>query len=160
MKTTMFALSILFLISAVSFSDQPIPRESAEGEIASMTWLAGDWIQDGFEAHYTNPEGEKIFSISRYFKDGECVFFELEKFEIQDGVVVVVPYPKGKESVPFRLQDSYDPRAKKAAFTNPDHDWPTQLSYELVSPDNLLILVSGMQNGKMRIERFDLTRKK
>ena len=127
MKKTMLAWSLFFMIFSIYFSEQPDPHSSAEEEIASMTWLAGDWIQDGFEAHYTNPEGGKIFSISRYFKDGKCVFFELEKFEVQGGIVVVVPYPKGTESVPFKLQNP-DASVNKAIFANPDHDWPTQIS--------------------------------
>ena len=44
MKKTLLVWSLFFLIFSISFSEQQDPRSSAEEEIASMTWLAGDWI--------------------------------------------------------------------------------------------------------------------
>ena len=126
-----------------------------QADISALNWLSGDWEMEGFKAHYTTPEGGQIFSISRYFKDGKVTFFELEHFYTKDGVIVVNPYPKGDRSVVFKITN-FDPAVKKAVFQNPEHDWPTEISYERTSDDRLYIQVSGLQDGKMRVEKFDL----
>jgi hypothetical protein len=145
-------LTLLFLlISCVGIAQSP------QQDIDSLSWLSGEWEMEGFKAHYTSPEGGQIFSVSRYFKDGNLTFFEFEQFQMKDGSLHVTPYPKGEKSDSFRLVNS-DPNLKKAVFQNPEHDWPQELSYERISNDRLLILVSGSQNGKMRVERFDLKR--
>ncbi len=140
---------LLITSSAIAESPQP--------DVASLSWLSGEWEMEGFKAHYTTPEGGQIFSVSRYFKDGKVSFFEFEHFYIKEGDLFVTPYPKGEKSDAFKLVN-FDPAVKKAVFQNPDHDWPKELSYERISEDRLLILVSGPQDGTMRIEKFDLKR--
>jgi hypothetical protein len=144
-----FMMLILVLFSSLTFSD------SNQADISALSWLAGNWEMEGFKAHYTTPEGGQIFSISRYFKDGKVTFFELEHFYTKDGVIVVNPYPKGDRSVIFKIAN-FDPAVKKAVFQNPEHDWPTEISYERTSEDRLFIQVSGPQDGKKRVEKFDL----
>ena len=140
---------ICMLFSVLAFAG---PEQA---DISALSWLSGDWEMEGFKAHYTTPEGGQIFSISRYFKDGKVTFFELEHFYTKDGVIVVNPYPKGDRSVVFKITN-FDPAVKKAVFQNPEHDWPTEISYERTSDDRLYIQVSGLQDGKMRVEKFDL----
>jgi hypothetical protein len=141
-------LVVIFLL----FSSFAMAQHS---DISALNWLAGDWEMEGFKAHYTTPEGGEIFSISRYFKDGKLTFFEVEHFFTQDGTIVLNPYPKGQKSVIFKIAN-FDPKMKKAVFQNPEHDWPTEISYERTADDRLYIQVSGPQDGKMRVEKFDL----
>jgi len=132
---------------------------TADEQLASLIWLSGTWYSDEFEAHYTTPGGGMMFSISKFMEDGKAVYFDFERIQVIDGVVVLTPYPGGKESVPFRLA-GYDPKVKKAIFKNPEHDFPKQLQYELVGPDDLVIQVSGTQDGKEATMRFELKRRK
>ena len=140
---------LFLLISSFVIADSP------KHDIHALSWLSGEWEMEGFKAHYTSPEGGQIFSVSRYFKDANLTFFEFEQFHMKDGSLHVTPYPKGEKSDSFKLVN-FDPNIKKAVFQNPEHDWPKELSYERVSDDRLLILVSGPQNGKMRVEKYDL----
>lgn len=149
-KVTMRILTLVLLLIS-SF----VIAESPKQDIAALSWLSGEWEMEGFKAHYTSPEGGQIFSVSRYFKDGKVTFFEFEQFHMEHDSVFVTPYPKGEKSDSFKLVN-FDPNVKKAVFQNPEHDWPKELSYERISEDRLLILVSGPENGKMRVERFDL----
>ena len=143
------------LILAFLLISSSVIAESPQPDIASLSWLSGEWEMEGFKAHYTTPEGGQIFSVSRYFKDSKLSFFEFEHFYTNEGELFVTPYPKGEKSDSFKLVN-FDPAVKKAVFQNPEHDWPKELSYERVSDDQLLILVSGPEGGKMRVEKFDL----
>ena len=62
-------------------------------------------------------------------------------------IIILTPYPGGKQSVPFELVD-FDPVAKKAKFENLEHDFPTDITYELIETGKLKITVAGPQNGK------------
>jgi hypothetical protein len=127
--------------------------------ITNLRWLEGDWQNDSFRAIYSNSEGEMILSISKEFDKGDLVFYEFEKFEATDSSVILTPYPFGKKSVSFTLID-YNPDSTRAIFENKTHDFPTRISYELMSPDNLLILVSGVEDNKPITYRYDLKRKR
>lgn len=140
---------VFLLLSSFSFA------KPEQADISALSWLSGNWEMEGFKTHYTTPEGGEIFSISRYFKDGKVTFFEFEHFYTKDGVILLNPYPKGQKSVVFKIAN-YDPAIKKAIFQNPEHDWPTEISYERTAEDRLYIQVSGLQDGKMRVEKFDL----
>jgi hypothetical protein len=73
--------------------------------------------------------------------------------------VVLTPYPEGKESsVTFRLTD-FDQKTRRALFENPEHDFPTKISYQRVAEDSLTILVSGPgKDGKEKVIRYGLGR--
>src|SRR5262245_39917002 len=144
---------VFILVSSFTVAELPSP------DLTALSWLCGEWEMEGFKAHYSSTEGGQIFSVSRYFKDGKLTFFEFEHFHLENGTLFVTPYLKGEKSDSFRLVN-FNPDIKKAVFQNPEHDWPKELSYERVSEDRPLILVSGPQDGKMRIERFDLKRAK
>ena len=146
-------IAILIFLCSITFGS------TQSHDISALNWLSGNWEMDGFKAHYTTPEGGQIFSVSRYFKDEKVTFFEFEHFFMKDGSIFVNPYPKGEKSVIFKITN-FDPAIKKAVFQNPEHDWPTQLSYERKSDDRLFIEASGLQDGKMRVETFDLNRSK
>lgn len=142
----------LFLLCAAG----PCLGQSGEGRILpTLDWLAGHW--EGtfgghfFETHYTSPDGGMILSVSKQIRRGRVSLFEMEQFVERAGEVVLTPYPFGKASRDlFRLVD-YDSSIKKAKFVSPEHDFPTEISYELVSADRLRIVVAGL-SGERRVE--------
>lgn len=131
--------------------------DAADEQLASLSWLAGTWRSDEFEATYTTPHGGMILSASKFMQEGKAVYMDFERIQVIDGVVTLTPYPGGKESVPFKLT-GYDAKVKKAVFRNPEHDFPTELRYELASQDNLVIHVAGMQEGKETVMKIDMRR--
>lgn len=126
--------------------------------IMQLKWLEGEWSSDSFSAIYSSPEGGIIMSISKEFDKGELVFFEFETIIATDSLVALTPYPYGSKSVHFTLVE-YDPDSTKAVFENKAHDFPTRISYELISPNNLLIIVSGIESDKPVEIRYDLIKK-
>ena len=97
--------------------------------------------------------------MSKYTANGMAVEFEFERFTEKDGAVVLTPYPDGKESpATFRLTD-LDQKTRRAVFENPEHDFPTKISYQRVAGDSLTILVSGPgKDGKDKVIRYELGR--
>jgi hypothetical protein len=128
---------------------------------SDLSWLEGTWrgrvgARD-FETRYTGPEGGVVLSASKYIAKSKVTGFEFERFEEKDGHVVLTPYPDGKESpATFRLTD-FDQKTRRAVFENPEHDFPTKISYQRVAGDRLTMLVSGPgKDGKEKVIRYEL----
>jgi uncharacterized protein DUF6265 len=142
----------------------PPPRFPASPpSIHDLAWLEGTWrgvIGDrDFEARYSGADGGQVLSASKYMKEGKAAGFEFERFEEQGDSLVLTPFPEGKSSVTFRLAE-LDPKARRAVFENPDHDFPTRISYERVANDRLTILVSGPgEDGSEQVLSYALKRK-
>lgn len=140
--TKLLPIAFILMAAAICTGDDNMLKP----DISTLAWLEGDWSGDfegnPFTCHYSSPEGGVILSISKEFPEGQPCFIEFEKFEQTDSGIVMTPYPNGKQSVPFTLID-YDPAIKKAKFANYEHDFPTEIIYELVEPNKMLIIVAG-----------------
>jgi hypothetical protein len=151
---------LLFLFSSAAQLPRRLP---APPSIRDLSWLEGTWrgeIGDRtFEARYTGTDGGQVLSASKYIKDGNAAGFEFERFEQQGDSLVLTPFPEGKSSVTFRLAE-LDPKGKRAVFENPDHDFPTRISYQRIASDRLTILVSGPgEDGNEQVLTYALKKK-
>lgn len=133
--------------------------------VAELSWLAGRWrgttpAGRTLETTYTTPEGGVLLGTSKeYSLEGRCVFFDLEHFALQDGVLTLTPHPAGKRSRDSFPLVAFDRVARRATFANRAHDWPQQFVYERVSEQRLLIVLSGPDpQGGDRIETYELQR--
>ena len=149
----------MIMISVTNLSAET--GDSVVVSIDDLAWLAGDWRGDfegnPFECHYTTPQGGVILSVSKEFQGENRCFAEFEKFEAKDSGLILTPYPGGRQSVPFILVD-YNPDFKKAKFENKEHDFPTDITYEITEPDKMLITVAGSQDGKRLELKVNLVR--
>lgn len=158
MRSNLIVGIVLMSMAGSAFAGDP---DSSLAILESLNWLAGDWTGElagnRFECHYTTPEGGAILSTSKEFgEDGSC-FIEFEKFEPVNGAVTLTPYPGGEKSVGFILSD-YDPLVKKARFVNPDHDFPTEITYALDGADKMIITVAGPGKQGAREFKINLSR--
>jgi len=133
-----------------------------EEQIASLDWLTGHWKSGAFEAIYAPPSGGMVLSLSRqYDTTGRVIFFEFERISIEQGVVVLCPYPGGEQSPSTFPLVTCEPSARRVTFANPGHDWPTHFVYESPSSDTLHIRLSGPESAEgdaQRVLDFWLTR--
>ena len=140
-------------------------EEPREARVSDLAWLAGSWKGEirgagkttHFEAHYSTPAGGVILSVSKAFGDGgeHLSWFEFERFEVRDGHLQVTPYPDGRPSVSFRLVE-HDREARKAVFANPDHDYPTRITYQRTEDRRLILTVEG-ETEEARVMEFRLS---
>jgi len=126
-----------------------------------LDWLAGTWSGDmwggRFVAHYTTPEGGMIISHSRLLLDGMVSFYEFEVFELQGESVHFQPFPGGEPAEGLTLT-THDQAARRAVFENPDKDFPTQITFERVADDQLVITLSDPHGWSGQVEVFELFR--
>ena len=157
MKRTILLALFLGPVTVLAAAPGSAP---ANVRIEDLSWLAGSWSGEvrgaapgtRFETHYTTPQGGVILSSSKAFNpEGKLSWFEFERFEARDGVLQVTPYPNGKPSVPFTLTE-YDPAAKKAVFSNPQHDDPNHITYQRLAEDRLRFTVTGDKEGESMLE--------
>jgi len=143
----LFTIIVLLLTVTTTGTDNDLKVSKIE----SLSWLAGSWQGDfegnSFECYYTTPKGGTILSMSKEFHKGKPCFIEFEKIEISGSDIILTPYPGGEKSVSFVLSD-YDPEVNKAKFTNYEHDFPTEIIYELVETGKMVITVAGPHEDK------------
>ncbi len=155
MKTRM-AIAIvttiaITVVATSACSDDTQVDLSPHDRLKSLDWLEGSWKgpHNGgtWETCYTSAEAGVILSASKEIRNGKVIMIEFERFNVVDGDVVLVPYPFGKPSIPFKLVN-HDPKKKRAEFTNPDHDFPKRIVYERISRNTLNIVIEGEQGGR------------
>jgi hypothetical protein len=156
-------LLALTLIATYHAHGEEIEETRSDIAIQPLSWLEGSWRGDfegnPFEAHYTSPQGGAILGMSKEFlKDGRC-WIEYELFTNSGDTVKVTPYPGGEKSVSFVLT-GYDPSIKYAVFENKTHDFPTDITYELIAADSLRILVAGPGKNGRKVLTVNLARQR
>lgn len=169
MKRRSLRLALGFALAAGLATSTPgtaLDGPAGGARLEDLAWLAGSWSGEirgagsatRFETSYTGPEGGVILSVSKSLTaEGKLRWFEFERFEVKDGVLQVTPYPGGKPSVTFTLAE-YDAAAKKAVFANPQHDYPTRITYQRAADDRLVFRVEGSTKDAPVME-FLLTRR-
>lgn len=124
-------------------------------KLSDLAWLEGDWAGTfgglQFETHYTGPEGGMILSLSKQIREGRVTLFEMERFVEKEGQVILTPFPFGRASSDDFQLEEFEPATRKARFISPEHDFPTEIIYQLVAPDELHITIAGERNGS-RVE--------
>jgi hypothetical protein len=89
--------------------------------------------------------GQMMLVTGQMFGQGSTTFFEFARVEARGWEVVYVPYPSGRESVPFRLIETGEGRA---VFENPGHDFPQRIVYRLDDGGRLVATASGGERSQ------------
>jgi len=161
-RITMAALCAGGLCFSLARSEE---ADKSVGAADDLTWLAGHWkgpTDNGgeWEASYSSPTGGEIVSANKELRGGRVVMVEFEHFRRVDGKLVLVPFPYGKQSSASFPLSALDREARKATFTNMEHDFPQEIVYHRAADDRLLIHVSGVQRGQPLKLTLDLARQR
>ena len=163
------ALSVTLLVTtscqtphlgeATEATETPDSTQPASSVLDQMDWLAGTWSGDmwggQFVAHYTTPDGGMIISHSRLLINGQVNFYEFEVFEPEGDGVHFQPFPGGEPADGLSLT-SHDAAARRAVFENKDKDFPTQIVFERVADNHLVITLSDPHGESDQVETFNL----
>lgn len=112
-----------------------VPPAAPNGPLDAVAFMAGTWCSNPspggtmIEEHYSTPSANLVLGTTRYIRDGATVGHEITRIEADSAGVVLTPTPSGQAAVPFRLAESAPGRA---AFENPEHDFPVRIEYERV----------------------------
>lgn len=107
-------------------------------------WLAGCWRREGagrvVDEQWMEPLGTAMLGMSRTVRDGRVVEYEHLRIEARGGSVFYVALPSRQSETEFEMDPGSD---STLVFENPEHDFPTRISYVPVGPDSLVATISG-----------------
>lgn len=131
-------------------------------ELAKAYFLLGEWQN-------TTPEGilteswkqlnDSVFLGQSYFMSGkDTSFSENIRLEQRSSGLYYIPVVSDQNAgkpVEFKLTTV---SAVKLSFENPQHDFPSRITYTLITKDSIQAGISGVLNGKKNTQLFPFTR--
>lgn len=129
--------------------------------VDEFKWLAGCWgfdTENGrYEEIWSAPTGNNIVGVSRRIEDGFTREFEFMRIVTSGGGGFdYVALPQGENETRF---NSLSFGGNKVVFDNPDHDFPSRITYEFVPPDALNARIEGKSNGRPMGLNFPMKRR-
>jgi hypothetical protein len=99
--------------------------------LEDLHWLKGCWRTQGEGAVITEvwsaPPLPAMLGYAYTVRDGELRDWEQTRIEVIDGAPAFIAMPRGGAPVRFRMAASEG--ARRAAFENPEHDFPKRVEY-------------------------------
>ena len=99
--------------------------------LAGLEFMSGCWRSgEGeryFEEIYTRPTQDLMLGLSVYVRDGRAVGHEMTRVAVEEGRVVMTPYPNGVRSEHGFVLTTL--RENEAVFEAPEHDYPKRILY-------------------------------
>lgn len=114
--------ALLAMILSTGFSQLP--------RTAHLGWLGGRWVQEGpdgwAEESWTLPRGGVMLGTGLTGKGDKARSFEFMRIADDANGIAFWGSPGGRTPVAFPLVEA---GPKDVAFENPQHDYPTRISY-------------------------------
>jgi hypothetical protein len=120
--------------------------------VDQLAWLAGCWASERGEAgsgeQWMAPAGGTMFGVGRTVRGARTVEHEFMQIRTgADGKLVFIALPSGQRETSFPLASIGE---REVVFENPQHDFPTRVSYRLQADDRLVARIEGQRDGKPR----------
>ena len=130
--------------------------------ITPYTWFLGSWQNDtkvGIYREEWKQQNDTLYVGESYIVlDKEIMFYErisIERHKTEWYYKVNVKGQNNDQPVSFKLTSiSHD----ELVFENPEHDFPTKITYQKIREDSIVAIISGMVEGKDKIEEFPMKR--
>jgi hypothetical protein len=117
------------------------------GFAQAQAW-ASERGEAGSGEQWTAPAGGTMFGVGRTVRGGTTVEYEFMQIRVgTDGKLVFIALPSGQRETSFALTSAGE---REVAFENPQHDFPTRVSYRLQADDRLVARIEGQRDGKPR----------
>jgi hypothetical protein len=128
--------------------------------VDQLAWLAGCWASERGEAgsgeQWMAPAGGTMLGVSRTVRGARTVEHEFMQIRTgADGKLVFIALPSGQRETSFPLASIGE---REVVFENPQHDFPTRVSYRLQADDRLVARIEGQRDGKPRGIDFSFKR--
>ena len=136
------------LVGLLAGSAAPTNRASSPRRptLADLGFMAGCWrgaAEGGtvIDEYYTPPSENLILGVSRYTRGGRVTSYEFTTIAAQgDSDLVLTPRPAGQSPADFSLTKL---RPGMAVWSNPQHDFPQEISYRTLGSDSLAARIEG-----------------
>lgn len=156
---------LIIVVSAVVYGCAPKEQSPVvNADFEELSSLAGTWkmsFDSSSVEEVWKKENDTLFKGYSYEVDGsDTVITELIDLYLSGNEIFYVPTTYGQNDgnpVSFKLTSR---EGGAFNFTNPDHDFPTLISYLFVEKDHVVATVSGDVEGVNRALDFDYHRVK
>ncbi len=157
MRMTVCVLTILVMV----FLPRMSIAQGAGDEPSAMppSWLAGCWEMTAgelvIEEHWMAVRGGTLLGMSRTVRGGQLAGYELLLLHEGESGWVYEAHPSGQPAASFKSSAITD---TSMVFSNPDHDFPQNITYFRISSDSLLARIGGERSGRLRQVEFPFRR--
>ncbi len=154
----------MLLAFVTSCSDERKGQKAIEEKTAHFSWITGNYYLKGSYGNYF--ENWNTLDSSTYYglgyfldKDNEDTLFRqrMKLFQTSDGVFMYfnVKNQNDNKDVEFRLT-----KHENSVFTfeNPFRDYPSIITYKLLTDTTINIIMEGFMKGKEKKEDFIITK--
>ena len=105
-----------------------LPLAAGDASVDDLAWMSGHWSNGEVEELWLAPKGNLMLGMSRTVrKNGRTAFEFVRIAQTEDGIGYIAQ-PGGKPPTTFKLVES---KPGRVVFTNPEHDFPRRIVYEL-----------------------------
>lgn len=153
----------LLLTGYYAEGQQQEKKGEALAGIQQAAWLSGTWEQQTAAGSiletWVQTNAQTFSGKSYQVKGSDTLVFETIQLRQEQDQLLYIPVvvrQNGGQPVVFRLKSS---SARELVFENPEHDFPQQISYRLITGDSLQAEISGTLKGKQRARKFYFHRK-
>ena len=120
-------------------------------EFLKLKWLSGSWIckAERYETEelWQRPKANLMLGLNRTVsKEGKTAFEFLRIFHQNDEIIYAAS-PNGRSATLFKLTDFTENRV---VFENPEHDFPSKITYTFHAPNKLTARIEGVIDGKLK----------
>ncbi len=152
-------ISLVCLLCACSTS-----KDISKLEIKKLDWIIGNWQNNSAEGIFRESWSElndSTFKGMGSFQSGnEMVFSEDILLQRSAGnlyYIVTAGEQNGSKPVTFKCTKG---NPKHLIFENPDHDFPTKITYRKIRNDSIVAEIYGNNNGTPMVQLFPMKRVK
>lgn len=163
MKNLCFILVIgLLVVACKRDKKSPTANAKAYPEIEQLNWLVGNWentteLEQSYE-NWTQKNDSTLLGHSFTLIGTDTVFAEKVTLKQVDDEVffTVIAYQQNDDKpVTFKLSST---EAGIFTFDNPEHDFPTRISYSNPSKDSIHAWIEGQVDGEFQKIDFKFQR--
>ncbi|WP_294824393.1 DUF6265 family protein [uncultured Flavobacterium sp.] len=146
----------------IATTETPVAEAKTYPQLEKANWLIGDWgnaTPEGILSEGWKKENDSVYKGQSFFVIGkDTVFAEYIDLAETNGKLVYTVSVKGQNDeapVPFEMTSSSD---SQMVFENPEHDFPSMITYNRINNDSLFAEISGVQKGKPAKQIFAMKR--
>lgn len=162
MKKIMTVISLLALFACNETKINESNAISHTVALEQANWFLGIWqntAPDGVFTESWEQKNDSLYEgISTVVNQKDTVFFEkinLQKINNDWKYIVSVKNQNNEQPVSFKLT-SVNPT--QLVFENPQHDFPTKITYTQINKDSIVAEISGKIAGVEKKELFPMKR--
>lgn len=149
--------TLILLLTLISCNKK---SKSETQKIHELDWLIGTWeynSKDGNLSENWTQINDSTFNGQTYFIKGNDTLHN-ETFVVNQTKddIFYIPTIKGENNdkpVTFKLSQATE---KQFTFENPSQNYPAKVVYNKITPDSILIEISGVVDGVFSSEKYPM----